>query len=183
MSDPYVGEIRIWPGPRIPANWALCDGTTLPISGNQLLYAVIGTIYGGNGTSDFALPDLRGRLPVSFGAVGAPGVEHAYTLGQPFGSETAAVTSTQMPPHTHTFNATTAAATNVAPTPSGSQTLAVMPANDYLYEIIGSASQSDANLSSATIGNTGGNAAHPNVMPVTALNYIICLYGIFPTPN
>jgi len=180
MSESYIGEIRIWPCPRIPSGWLACQGQLLSISEYQALFTLIGTTYGGNGATTFGLPDLRGRLPVGRGQ--GPGLSN-YPIGQAFGIESVSLTSAQTPAHSHAFNASTANAGNPSPTPSGTTVLANVGANNFVYEK-GAVSGDTASLLAAnSIAPEGVSQPHDNRMPVLALNYIISLYGIYPTPN
>jgi microcystin-dependent protein len=180
MADPFVGEIRLFAGSYAPEGWALCNGATLPVADYQLLFAVIGTTYGGNGTSNFVLPDLRSRIPVSRGtsSAGTP-----YVLGQASGAETVTLQQTQIPLHTHNLMADSAAATG------GS------PANNYLAQSVNTSggTNADAHYFSATApapdtfqlnGNAvalaGQSVAHQNLMPGCCINLIIALNGLYP---
>jgi len=181
MSDQCVGEIRMFAGNYAPEGWALCDGTLLPLSGNEALYSLIGVIYGGNGTSDFGLPDLRGRLPIGMGQSQVS--KTVYAPGQSGGTETVLVTADQLPTHTHNLMASS------APGSSGS------PENNYLATSAnsGGTGAQDAHyltpsvtvagtytLNQQTIGEAGGNAAHANIMPSYCVNFIIALQGVYP---
>jgi len=191
MAEPFIGEIMIFSGNFAPVGWMMCQGQTLPITSYQALFAIIGTFYGGNGTTNFQLPDLRGRVPVGFGQ--GAGLS-SYNLGQVGGVENETLTIPQMPLHNHTFSATGASASVQAGSGNGK---IGAPAGNYLVNPSTSgmhnfASQSDAgalgNLAgvsltfgSSAIGTTGGNQPHPNVQPYLAVNYIIAFNGIFPT--
>lgn len=173
MSDPFIGEIRMFAGNFAPVNWAFCDGTLLSISDNDALFSLIGTTYGGDGQTTFALPDLRGRLPVGQGA--GPGLTPR-TVGQQFGTDTVTLTAQQLPAHSHGFVATTASGTSPNPRDnlfanSGEDVIYAPPPDNPPYET----------MNQQTVRNDGGGTAHDNHMPSTAMSYIICLSGIFPS--
>lgn len=157
MSTPFVGEIRLFAGNFAPQGWALCDGSLLPISGNDVLFALIGTTYGGDGQSTFALPDLRGRAPVHQGALPGGGT---YVIGEAGGAETVTLTPAQLPPHGYA-GADVEMTTNLA----GGASLAA-----------GGSYASGANGKVV-----GGNQPHENRSPFLAVSYIISLSGIFPS--
>jgi microcystin-dependent protein len=178
MSDYFLGEIRMFGANFAIKNWATCDGQLLSISQNSALFSLIGTTYGGDGRTTFALPDLRGRLPIGEGQ--GPGLTMR-TMGEKSGTEQITVTINQIPLHSHTFNATTADATV---SDVGSTVLTGKPGskNAHLYAVPGSAG-SPTNLASGVVGFTGGNLPHDNVMPSLCLTFIIALTGIFPRRN
>lgn len=179
----------MWPITRIPENWQACDGSLLQISQYQVLFALIGNTYGGDGVSTFAVPDLRGRVPLHNGQLGGAASATNYVRGMTGGTEQVTLTPAQMPSHNHTMNASTTVASIMTATPasvlgaisSGSPALPT----DTLY----GSNQNDATkvppykvvpLAPQTVANAGGNGAHPNVMPFTCINYIICFNGIWP---
>lgn len=170
MSNPYVGEIRLFAGNFAPAGWALCQGQLLSIAENDVLFALIGTTYGGDGQATFGLPDLRGRVPVHQGT--GPGLS-TRVIGQLGGSETVTLTAGQLPAHSHTLSATTAAASSAAG-PSGSL---LATSSVALYGTGAAASP----MAGAAITASGGNQPHENMAPFLGLNYIISLFGIFPS--
>lgn len=174
--DPYIGDIRIFAGNYAPKGWMLCNGALLDISNYSTLFTIIGTTYGGDGMSTFSLPDLRGRLPVGFGTgVGlTPRV-----IGQTFGSESVTLLTTQIPPHAHDLLANTAEATTSSPTGN------VFAANttDVFYAELPSTGPQPQTMNVASVQSTGGTQPHDNIMPSTAMNYIICVEGIFPSRN
>jgi len=169
MSTPYIGEIRIFAGNFAPVDWALCDGSLIDISENSTLFSLIGTTYGGDGQSTFALPDLRGRVPIHLG--------NGYVLGQAGGVETVTLTTAQLPSHTH------AAAANdgTSGTPMDS------PQGNYWSGWTGgqySVSAPAQTMSPAAVSNsTGGSSPHDNMIPFQAINFIIALYGIYPSQS
>lgn len=171
MAQPYVGEIRIFAGNFAPAGWLFCDGSTQPIADYETLFNLIGTTYGGDGQNTFALPDLRGRLPLHQGTGGG----NTYVIGQPGGLEQVTLTTQQMPNHTHPFVATTASGTSN----NGSNNLmASSPSVDMFVGVT-----PDVTLNAAAIGQAGGNQPHTNFQPYLCVNFIISLFGIFPSPN
>lgn len=176
--DPYVGEIRIFAGNFAPQDWQLCDGTLLSISSNEALYSLIGTTYGGDGVSTFAVPDLRGRLNVGSGT-GTGLTPRA--PGQTGGAETVAIDASTMAAHAHPFNIDGATATT---TQAGTTvTFADVSGNNTLYANNGlsAAIATPVNPASNTVTPTGGSQSHDNIMPSLAVNYIIALNGIYPS--
>lgn len=173
--DPYIGEIRLFAGNYAPENWAICDGRQLLISDNQPLFVLLGTRYGGNGTTTFALPDLRGRVPIGQGQ--GTGLTPR-TLGQTGGTETVALNASQIPAHNHMVNVTTTAATTT--TPGNSVNLAATTAPTSNYLAASGAFSAERVLAPAAVGQSGASAQHQNMMATIALNYIISLNGIFP---
>jgi microcystin-dependent protein len=172
--NPYLGEIRIFAGNFAPRGWAMCNGQILPISQNTALFSLIGTFYGGNGTSTFALPDFRSRAPVHQG--NGAGLS-PYVLGETTGVETVTLLSSQMPLHNHAVNASSGAGTLVAA--SGAFWAADGASRGgKLY-----ASAGGATMAAGAIGQTGGGVPHNNIQPYLALNFIIALQGIFPSRN
>lgn len=168
--EPFIGQIILFAGNFAPRGWTLCDGQLLAISQHQALFSIIGTTYGGDGKTTFALPDLRSRVPIQPGQ--GPGLSH-YQLGERTGSESVTLTTTQIPSHTHQLRASDQ-------DPSGRPD----PRNNSLAlaDIYASADAGDA-MSPTSIANTGGNQPHTNVQPVLALNFIIAMVGIFPSRN
>lgn len=169
--DPFLGEIRAFSFGRIPKGWAACAGQMMSISQNQALFALLGTYYGGDGATNFALPDLRGRAPVGFGQV-TGGV--TLPLGTMQGNETVALTEAQIPAHIHSVLGTTAAATTNVPTGS-----ALAQATDPEYAPLSSAS-----MNAAAVGTGGGSGAgHENMQPSLPISWCIATSGIFPSRN
>jgi microcystin-dependent protein len=171
MSQPYVGEIRLFAGNFAPAGWGFCDGSLQAIAENETLFQLIGTTYGGDGQNTFALPDLRSRVPVHMGS--SAGV--TYQLGEPGGVEQVTVTSQQLPLHNHAAGCTDAAGNSA--TPGGSIPAANTTALAY------GAIPPNVGMNPAVIGNAGGNQPHTNIQPFLCVSFIISFFGIFPSPN
>lgn len=176
--DEYIGMIKIFAGNFAPRGWALCDGQLLPISQYSAVYAILGAMYGGDGITTFALPDLRGRAPIGVGQ--GPGLS-IYAIGQVGGVEGVTLTTTQIPSHSHTLNVNNGKAGVAVPTTSNSIAAPV----DINGDAANGFSQTAPNtqMSPASIGATGGNDSHENRAPYLALNYVICLQGLFPQRN
>ncbi|WP_147126507.1 phage tail protein [Shimia ponticola] len=170
-----IGEIRLFAGNFAPRSWALCQGQLLAISSNSALFSILGTVYGGDGRSTFALPDLRGRSAVGQGH--GAGLSQ-YTLGERTGNEYTTLQVANLPAHTHTaqMTAETAAATEANPTNRllGLGTTA-------MYADAAPADEIAMHPDSVKVGSTGSNTAFSNVSPVLALNFIICLQGVYPS--
>lgn len=169
MSDPFVGEIRMFGGNFAPLNWMFCEGQTLPIAEYETLFQLIGTTYGGDGQQTFALPDLRGRLPVHQGQ--GPGLSNR-VLAETVGTETVILTAPQMPAHAHPLAATGAATIS---TPLNMRYGATGANATYLDTMPTSAFAAGAHLSA------GGSQPHGNLMPALCVHFIISLFGIFPS--
>ena len=166
MAQPYVGEIRIFAGNFAPAGWMFCEGQLLPISEYETLFNLIGTTYGGDGQSTFALPDLRGRIPLHYG--------NGFVLAETGGVETVTLTISQIPAHSHPLLAT--AANGTSPNPQNNllaQTIATI--TGYTVE------PANINCSPLDIGSTGGSQPHDNFQPYLCVDFIISLFGIFPS--
>jgi microcystin-dependent protein len=173
--EAYVGEIRLFAGDYAPENWHICDGSTLSINSNEALYSLIGTTYGGDGATNFKLPDLRGRVAVGQGQGTGLTQRNIASSG---GSETVALDATMMPAHNHTVYAETTTATTNQPS---NALLASAPATDGYYVPLGSNDTvNSSTLNAGTVGMTGSGTAHNNMMPSMALTYIICLVGYYP---
>lgn len=180
----YIGEIRMFGGNFAPRTWAFCEGQLLPIAQNQALFSIIGTMYGGDGRTTFALPDLRGR--VAMGAGHGPGLSDV-RQGAKGGQETVTLTTNQIPSHNHS----TQLSLNFAqPAVDGSSTStqpgpATLPGNTstpaYSHSAANTTLKPGAVTGSVTVGNAGGNQPHENRQPWIGLRYIICLQGIFPS--
>ncbi len=170
MSEPFVGEIRMFAGNFAPRGWAFCDGQLLAVSKNDALFSLLGTIYGGDGRTTFGLPDLRGRIPIHAGT--GPGLS-ARRLGAKSGSEKETLTTNQLATHTHDWNANKEDATGAA------------PQGKVLAKAVGlrfwEPAGQNASLASSTIDNTGGSRSHTNLMPTLCIHFIIALFGIYPS--
>jgi len=167
MSQPYVGEIRMFGGNFAPAGWMFCEGQLLPISEFETLFNLIGTTYGGDGQSTFALPDLRGRLPVHQG--------NGFTLAETGGVETVTLTVSQIPAHSHPFLASQNLASGSSPSgevPAKASNAAITPyGTDTPLTTLGPSS----------IGSTGGSQPHDNFQPYLCIDFIISMFGVFPS--
>lgn len=168
MSEPFLSEIKLMSFNFAPKGWALCNGQIMAINQNQALFSLLGTTYGGNGQTTFALPDLRGRIPIHFG--------NGHTLGENAGSEAVTINIQQMPTHTHVLACTTANATTDSPTTS--DTIANAGMNLY-----GPSSGGLVAMNSSMVGNAGGSQPHTNMAPYLTLNFCIALQGIYPSQN
>jgi microcystin-dependent protein len=166
MAEPFLSEVRIMSFVFAPKGWALCNGQLLPINQNQALFSLLGTTFGGDGRVNFALPDLRGRVPIHVGS--------GHTLGEKGGEQAHTLSISEIPTHTHVANGTTNAAdTNT-------------PSNTTLLGIVNDAYGDPANLQALAPGeitNVGGSQAHLNMQPFLTLSFCIALQGIFPSPN
>jgi len=172
MSDQFVGEIRMFAGTFAPQGWLTCDGQLLPISGNEVLYTLIGTTYGGDGNSTFGLPDLRGRVPMAQGT--GQGLS-SRVLGQSFGSEQMTLTN-QTAGHTHPLQAAPVLGALTVPT---NNALAGIPtANGTLFN---SAAANPVTLAPASVSAVGGSQPHENRMPILCVTFIIALSGLYPS--
>ena len=173
MSDPYIGEIRMFGGNFAPRGWALCNGAVLSIAQNDALYALLGTTYGGDGVNTFALPDLRGRLPLHQGQ--GPGLQ-PYVIGQTGGAESVTLTGNQLPQHTHTLSASNAPATTSSPQGGF---LAQTTNVDMYVSDVGDTPMHPSSISSVA----GGSQPHDNMGPYLVVTFIIALEGIFPSQS
>jgi len=187
MSDYYLGEIRMFVGDFAPQDWHLCDGTLLSVQDNQVLFSLIGTTYGGNGSTNFALPDLRGRIPVGQGQ-GASLTNRV--LGQTGGSETVTLTEGNLPAHSHTFNtlkadAMTGTLIKDGQPNAGTLTYAQGENGARTYLNNNAPSPTPVTLEQGSISPApGGNMPHGNMMPSFVVNYIIAINGLYPQrPN
>lgn len=170
MSNPYLGEIKILPWNWPPKGWALCNGALLPIQQYSALFSLLGTTYGGNGTTTFALPDLQGRVPVHRSQDGS------FQQGQKAGEEQVLLTQSTMALHNHALLGTTTAGDRKSPP---STYAASSSATDYYY----SPPTNPVALNPASIGPAGGNQAHPNMQPYLVISYCIATSGMFPSRN
>ena len=175
MSTPYVGEIQMFGFNFAPYGWSFCNGQLVPISQNQALYTLLGTIYGGDGVTTFGLPDLQSRIPVHSGQ--EPGLSN-YVLGQAAGTTTVALTQGQLPSHTHTAGSPVAAAATTA-NPVG--TLPAQAASGTPYAATAGAAMGGTKVAAPTLGLAGNSTAHNNLMPYQCVNFCISLFGVFPS--
>jgi microcystin-dependent protein len=172
MAQPYVGEIRMFAGNFAPAGWMFCEGQLLPISENETLFQLIGTTYGGDGESTFQLPNLQSRVPIHMGT-GKDGVN--YQLAEAAGTESETLSTQQIPLHNHAFLGSTTAATLTSPSGGVVATSAQV---DYL-----TIAQASVAMNANAITPAGGSQPHENCQPFLCINYIISLFGIFPSPT
>jgi len=168
MADPFMSEIRMMSFNFAPQGWAMCNGQFLPINQNQALFSLLGTTYGGNGQTNFQLPDLRGRAPMHFG--------NGHTLGEKAGQEAHTVTIADVPTHIHTLNGSTTTASTV--TPDVNTVLSVSTPQQIYAGPAGLVA-----MSPQAIGNVGGSQAHTNMQPYLVITFCIALQGIFPSQN
>jgi microcystin-dependent protein len=167
MAQPYVGEIRMFAGNFAPAGWMFCEGELLPISENETLFQLIGTTYGGDGESTFALPDLRGRIPLHMGS--------GFILAETGGAEEVTLTVSQIPAHSHAVLANSALASEFAP---GNQVFAQPQTVDAYVQ-----PPPTVPLNPGSCSPVGGSQPHSNFQPYLCVNFIISLFGIFPSPT
>ncbi len=176
MSEFFIGQIMMTGFNFAPKFWALCNGQLLPINQNQALFSLLGTQYGGNGTTNFALPDLRSRTPIGYASSVDPSWQPpAVQIGQASGVENVTLLSTNMPSHTHQLNATTTNGSTRNP-------------NNAIYanttaSIFAASSGPAIPLNPATVAPAGGNQPHPNLQPYSVINFCVALSGIFPSRN
>jgi microcystin-dependent protein len=165
MAEPFLSEIRLFSFGFPPQGWALCNGQLLPINQNQALFSLLGTTFGGNGQTNFALPDMRGRVPIHVGG--------GHTLGERAGEQAHTLSISELPSHTHVLQGTsTNAETNA---PSG----ALLATSNNIY----AQPASLTSLAAAAVTNIGGSQAHLNMQPFLTLSFCIALQGIFPSPT
>jgi microcystin-dependent protein len=168
MAQPYVGEIRIFAGNFAPAGWMFCEGQLLPISENETLFQLIGTTYGGDGQSTFALPNLQGRIPIHQG--------NGFILAEKGGAEEITLTTNQIPSHTHPLLASLGDGTS--PNPVGNM-LAQTPTGIFPYF----EDTPGVNMAAAAISPVGGSQPHTNFQPYLCVDFIISLFGLYPSPT
>lgn len=171
MNNGYIGEIRMFAGNYAPAGWALCEGQLIPISENDALFTLIGTTYGGDGQSTFALPDLRGRLPIGQDPAGS---SQTYLLGEAGGAEEVTLSVNQIPFHTHTWTVA-ANRSGTATIPSGARLAQSTSVTPYVQ------ASPDTALAADAAAPVGGSQPHSNMQPYLCVNFIISLYGEFPS--
>lgn len=173
MSEPFVGEIRMFAGNFAPRGWAFCDGQLLAVSQNDALFSLLGTIYGGDGRTTYGLPDMRGRIPIHAGS--GPGLSQR-RLGSKSGSEKLTLTVNQMPAHTHGMKGSSDSGSAASP----SNATVGRTTNFDFYRASGSPG---ANMSSTAISSVGGSQSHTNLQPFLCIYFIIALFGIYPSRN
>jgi microcystin-dependent protein len=182
MAEPFLSEIKIFSFNYPPRGWAFCNGQLLPINQNQALFALLGTTYGGNGQTNFALPNLQGRVPIH------TDWNTSFPLGGAGGSTTVTLSQQQLPAHNHSMSGKAAQAALVggavpANTKSLAQAIAATGANPTPVNIYSTTTTGLVALNPASVTNTGGTQAHNNMMPYMVLNFCIALQGIFPSRN
>jgi len=168
MGQPYVGEIRMFAGNFAPNGWMFCEGQLLSIADNETLFQLVGTTYGGDGQQTFALPDLRGRVPIHQG--------NGYVLAETGGAEQITLTNNQIPAHAHVPAANSGIGTSTSPVNN------VWAAQPALLQYSGPGT-SNVNLPASTISPTGGSQPHTNFQPYLCVDFIISMFGIFPSPS
>lgn len=169
MAEPFMGEIRMMSFNFAPKNWALCNGQVLAINQNQALFALLGTTYGGNGTTTYGLPNLQGRVPIHFGS--------GHTLGEVGGQQAHTLIQGELPAHTHTALGTSSNADTPVPTNN------LLGAANNLYGPVPASQSSLTTLEPTSVSNVGGSQAHQNMQPFLTLNFCIALLGIFPSQS
>jgi microcystin-dependent protein len=167
MAEPFLSEIRIFSFNFPPKGWAFCNGQFMPINQNQALFSLLGTTYGGNGQTTFALPNLQGRVPIHEG--------DGHTLGEAAGSSAVTINQQTMPQHLHFLNVSTSPGN--APVPGSNVLASTSPSLMY------GAPSNLVSMNASTVGNVGGSQAHTNMAPYLVLNFCIALQGIFPSQN
>jgi microcystin-dependent protein len=175
MAQPYIGEIRMFAGNFNPSGWEFCNGQLMPISENDTLFVVIGTTYGGDGQETFGLPNLQSRIPLHMGTDAATGT--TFQIGEAAGVEQVTLTVAQIPAHNHPLTATN---------DSGSQANAgnaVLAAQSPVSIYRPNATPPNVPMNASSVGAAGGSQPHDNMQPYTCINYIISLFGLFPSPN
>lgn len=169
MSQPFIGEIRMFAGNFAPVGWSFCNGALIPIDQNDALFNLIGTTYGGDGQTTFALPNLQSRVPVHVG----PG----FALAQTGGAETVTLTTSQIPAHSHVAMASTSSATPPNVSGPDGNVWAQSTLNNY------SSDPPTSNMAANAIGSTGGSQPHDNMIPFLVINFILSLFGVFPSQS
>ena len=180
MADPFIGEIRIFAGTYAPRNWALCDGQLIDISQNETLFSLLGTFYGGDGRTNFALPDMRGRLPVHQG--NGTGLT-TRPIGQRGGVERVQITLDQIPGHTHQLEASNDPGTKENPAGQVTALGSSDPLTRFYSTRQGTPDAPLVSMPEAAVQSSGGDQVHTNLMPSLCVNFIIALQGIYPPRN
>ncbi len=174
MSDPFLGEIRMFAGSFAPKSWALCNGQFMSPSQNDALFSLLGSIYGGDGRSSFALPDMQSRLPVHFGQ--GPGTSN-YFIGQKAGTEAVTLTTQSIPGHNHPMQGAKNPADSIDP---GGKIVAEETGDTFYIDYVQDRMKT---FIDTAVADTGGNVAHKNLMPFLCITFIIALKGVFPSRN
>ena len=172
MADPFVAEIRIFAGNFAPVGWAFCNGQLLPLSQNTALFSLLGTFYGGNGKSNFALPDLQGRAPMHHGQ--GPGLSQRF-IGEEGGVESVTLLQSEIPAHTHSLRASSGAATQITPSGGVWSSAGATRTPPPLYQ-----TAQNTTMSPNALNVAGAGLPHNNMHPYLTLNFIIALQGVFP---
>jgi microcystin-dependent protein len=171
MAQPYIGEIRMFGGSFAPVGWMFCDGQLIPISENDALFTLIGTTYGGDGETTFALPNLQSRVPIHMGS----NAGQTFVIGEAAGVEEVTLTVQQIPIHNHILTGSTSNASD--PNPNGNILATSTVVQPYAVESVA------ANLVPSAVNPVGGSQPHTNIQPYLTISFIISLFGIFPTQN
>jgi microcystin-dependent protein len=181
MADPFLGEIRLFGGNFAPRGWALCNGQLLSISQNSALFAILGTTYGGNGTTTFGLPNLQGQVPIHWGQ--APSGTQ-YTIGETAGTENVTLIAGQMPSHNHLIGVSSAAGDVTSPVNAIAAQVNTGNARNPITTAMGyTDTPQNGTMPANTVSMTGGSQPHPNMQPYLCVTFIIALQGIFPSRN
>ena len=175
MGEPYVGEIRMFAGSFAPAGWALCQGQSMSIAENETLFNLIGTTYGGDGQETFNLPNLAGRVPVHMGQ--GTGISQSYQIGEQGGVESVTLTTQQIPTHNHALTAST----DFGQSPQPQDNVFAQPTTGKMYT--GSGQSPLVSLAPTMLSPVGGNQPHENMQPYLCINFIISLFGVYPSPT
>jgi len=177
MGQPFVGEIRMFGGNFAPAGWAFCEGQTIPISENDVLFNLIGTTYGGDGQETFQLPNLASRVPIHMGT--GPGLSN-YVIGQNGGTESVTLTTQQIPQHTHTPQVVSGSPGTTG-TPANNTVLSDCSSTSVNTYLPFAAANAQITLAANTVSQVGGSQPHENCQPFLCINFIISLFGLFPS--
>jgi microcystin-dependent protein len=177
MSNQFIGEIRIVGFNFAPVGWAICNGALMPIAGNEALFSLVGTTYGGDGQTTFGLPDMQGRIPIHQGQ--GPGLSNR-VLGEKAGAESVSLTAPQIPAHSHPVNASTVSAGAVA-SPAGQVWCA--NGNTAAAQFAAASATPKVPMAAPMVASTGSSLPHNNLAPFLVMNFVICLEGIYPTRN
>lgn len=182
MAQPYVGQMMMFAGTFAPAGWMLCQGQLVPISENETLFNLIGTTYGGDGQSTFALPDMQGRIPIHMGTGGGLST---YVIGQSGGTETVTLTTQQIPAHNHMLQVSSGTGGGSSNKPSGiiADQAGTVPGGGQLFLYAPGNSPGQTTIAPQTVGPAGGSQPHENIQPIITMSWIISLFGVYPSPT